>query len=89
MKFLLLLTVTLVLTISSPAHAYLGPGMAAGAVAIVLGIIASFFLALFAVLWYPIKRMFKRRKKSKADTDLAIAEIATGPEATEVRQKDQ
>ena len=89
MKFILLLTVALVLTISSPAHAYLGPGMGAGAVAVILGIVASVFLALFAVLWYPLKRMFKRRKGPKADTDPGIAESGRGREATEVGQKDR
>lgn len=46
-----------------PAHAYVGPGLGAGAVAAVLGIIASIFLALFAVLWYPIKRLVRWIKK--------------------------
>jgi O-antigen/teichoic acid export membrane protein len=48
--------------------AYLGPGLGAGAVAAVIGILASIFLALFAILWYPFKRLIKRRKKSKAET---------------------
>ena len=37
---------------------YVGPGLDGGAVAAVLGILASFFLALFAILWYPFKRLF-------------------------------
>jgi hypothetical protein len=36
-------------------------GHSAGAIAAVLGVIASIFLALFAVIYYPVKRMIKRR----------------------------
>lgn len=49
------------------AHAYIGPGLGAGAVAAVLGVIGAIFLALFAIIWYPIKRMRKnRRAKAEA-----------------------
>ncbi|MDH5556143.1 MAG: hypothetical protein OEZ03_02265 [Alphaproteobacteria bacterium] len=47
---------------SSPAHAYIGPGAGAGTIAIVLGVIGSFFLAFVAILWYPLKRLIKRWK---------------------------
>ena len=43
-----------------PAQAYIGPGMGAGTLAVVLGILASIVLAFFAVLWYPVKRLIKR-----------------------------
>ncbi|MEM1057661.1 MAG: hypothetical protein AAGK14_00290 [Verrucomicrobiota bacterium] len=48
---------------SFTALAYIGPGLGAGAVATILGLIAAFFLGLFAILWYPIKRMIKGKKK--------------------------
>lgn len=54
-----------------PAQAYIGPGAGAGAVAVVLGVIASIFLALVAIVWYPLKRLIKRLKsssKSSGDT---------------------
>jgi hypothetical protein len=44
------------------AHAYIGPGAGAGAIAVVFGILSSIFLAFVAIVWYPIKRLFKRRK---------------------------
>ena len=44
------------------AHAYIGPGLGAGAIASVLGVLGAIFLALFAVIWYPIKRMRKNRR---------------------------
>ncbi|MBB4020659.1 putative membrane protein [Confluentimicrobium naphthalenivorans] len=46
------------------AQAYVGPGLGAGAIAAVLGVLGSIFLALFAVIYYPIKRMLKKRKKA-------------------------
>ena len=49
----------------SPAYAYLGPGMGVGALAVILGILSSIFIALFVVLWYPFKRLIKRRKAQK------------------------
>ena len=55
---------TIVLSsISSPASAYIGPGMGGGLIAAVLGVIGAFLLALFGILYYPIKRMLKNRKK--------------------------
>ena len=54
------------------ALAYIGPGVASGALAAVIGVIGSIFLALFAVIYYPVKRMLKRRKAAAAtETDTA------------------
>ena len=54
---------------SSPVHAYVGPGMGAGTLAVVLGIVASILLAVFALLWYPLKRFFKKLKKKDLPGD--------------------
>jgi hypothetical protein len=48
--------------LATPAHAYIGPGVGAGAIAVVFGVIASIFLGLLAILWYPIKRLFRQLK---------------------------
>lgn len=48
------------------AHAYVGPGLGLGSLAVVLGVIGSIFLALFAVIWYPIKRLIKKHRAPKA-----------------------
>ena len=45
--------------------AYLGPGMGGGVIAAIFGIIAAFFLGLWGILYYPIKRAFKNKKKKK------------------------
>lgn len=45
---------------------YVGPGMGGGFIAVIVGIVISFFLTLFAILWYPFKRLiryFKNKNK--------------------------
>ncbi len=67
MKHILLVTLT-VFNISAalPALAYIGPGVGAGTIAVVMGILASIVMAFVAVLWYPIKRLMKRGKPAQA-----------------------
>lgn len=52
---------------ASPAYAYIGPGAGAGTIAVVIGVISAVFLALFAILWYPFKRLMKRFRGNRAD----------------------
>ena len=47
-----------------PLFAYIGPGMGGGVIAAIFGIIAAFFLGLWGILYYPIKRAFKNKKKN-------------------------
>ncbi len=46
----------------SPVFAYIGPGMGGGVIAAIFGLIAAFFLGLWGILYYPIKRAFKNKK---------------------------
>ena len=48
-----------------PLYAYIGPGMGGGIIAIIVGFFAAIFLALWGILYYPIKRALKRRKDKK------------------------
>ena len=58
-----------IFSIATPLLAYIGPGMGGGVIAAIFGIIAAFFLGLWGILYYPIKRAFKnikvKKKKSK------------------------
>ena len=47
---------------ATPCFGYIGPGMAGGVIAAIFGFIAAFFLALWGVLYYPIKRALKNNK---------------------------
>ena len=45
--------------------AYIGPGMGGGVIAAIFGIIAAFFLGLWGILYYPIKRALQNKRKKK------------------------
>lgn len=47
------------------AKAYIGPGLGAGTIGMILGVLGSIFIALFAILWYPLKRLLRKVKGAK------------------------
>lgn len=49
------------------ANAYLGPGISVGVIASILGFVAAIFIAIFGIIYYPIKRYLRDRKKRKDD----------------------
>ena len=61
-----LLTIGIFFSLTTPAIAYIGPGLGVGAVGAVLGVVGGMLLAIFAVLYYPIKRMLKKRRESSS-----------------------
>jgi hypothetical protein len=59
----------LLMFLPSTAEAYIGPGLGMGTIGVVLGILASILLMLIAIIWYPLKRLFKLLfNKDKAPT---------------------
>tara|TARA_B100000686_G_C16791928_1_gene979323 strand:+ start:1436 stop:1705 length:270 start_codon:yes stop_codon:yes gene_type:complete len=54
------------------SDAYIGPGLGAGTIGVVIGILASIVLGFFAIIWYPIRRLIKKKKafKSSSSGDL-------------------
>ena len=52
------------ITTFSPFFIYIGPGMGGGVIAAIFGIIAAFFLGLFGIIYYPIKRFIKKRNQN-------------------------
>ncbi len=67
MRSLIFFSTFLLLLQALPAHAYIGPGAGAGAIAVVVGVLASMFLAFFAIVWFPIKRLIQGNAKPKDD----------------------
>ena len=49
----------------SLAFAYIGPGLGAGAIAAVLGILGGVALLVVGVLWYPLKRLIQYFRNKK------------------------
>ncbi|MGD8891164.1 MAG: hypothetical protein PVF53_22290 [Desulfobacterales bacterium] len=65
---MVLIYAALLILITQSAYAYVGPGLGAGAISVVLGIIGSIFLALFALIYYPVKRALKKWKAKHTAT---------------------
>ena len=40
-----------------PVWAYIGPGLAGGALSAVLGVLAAIAMLVVGVVWYPLKRL--------------------------------
>lgn len=53
----------IIVLVPTASHAYLGPGLAGGVIVAIIGLIAAIFLAIGSILYFPIKRAFKNRKK--------------------------
>ena len=48
------------------AHAYIGPGAGISAVGSLLTLSAAVLLAIVGFVWYPVKRLMKKRRKARA-----------------------
>jgi len=69
-KFIYIFTLVL---FSPESLSYIGPGMAGGAIAAILGIVASIFLAIFGVIYLPTKRALKKKKyQNRIKEDLKL-----------------
>ena len=51
--------------ITSPAAAYVGPGAGISVLGSLLGILATILVAIGAILFWPIRKLMKRRKAKK------------------------
>jgi hypothetical protein len=49
---------------------YIGPGLDGGVIAAVIGFFVSIFLALFAIIWYPVKKLIGKIKNRKTDENI-------------------
>ena len=57
---------TLLALSSTPALAYVGPGLGLGVIGTIFGVLAAIVLAIFGLFWYPIKRALGKGKKTSA-----------------------
>ncbi len=55
----------LVVFLQQPALAYVGPGTGIAALGALLAIIAGVIAAIFGFLWYPIKRLLRKRNQTE------------------------
>ena len=68
MTLTLAILISMVLVWPIEAIAYIGPGMGAGVIATALGFVGAILLGLFAVLYYPIKRMMKGKNREQNES---------------------
>ncbi len=60
------------LFLPTTVFAYIGPGAGLSVIGTVLALIAAFFLAIVGFVWYPVRRMLRRKHASEEDrTDKA------------------
>lgn len=50
---------------STPAYAYIGPGLGAGAIATILGVLLAILMLVVGVVWYPLKRLIRSFKSKE------------------------
>ena len=50
------------------SHAYVGPGAGLSAIGSVLALVGATLLLIVGFVWYPIKRLLKRRKESREES---------------------
>lgn len=65
-RFLVVL-ISVVLAGSDAAYAYVGPGLGAGLIATIFGILGAIFLALMSIVWYPVKRLLRSFARRNGD----------------------
>lgn len=62
----LCLTALAGMLIAGPAQAYIGPGAGIGTIFVAVALVLGILLLLFGFVWYPLKRMMKKRKAGEA-----------------------
>ncbi len=48
---------------ATPALAYVGPGAGLGVIGTLVAVVGAVLLMIVGFVWYPVKRMMKKRKK--------------------------
>ena len=57
-----IIAVVLLMAIAAPLQAYIGPGAGISVLGSLLGILATILIAIGAILFWPVRKLMKRRK---------------------------
>jgi membrane protein implicated in regulation of membrane protease activity len=68
-KILISVLMVLLLLAPSGAPAYIGPGAGISVLGSLLGILATFFVAIGAIIFWPLRKFMKRRKTRRQAMD--------------------
>ncbi len=61
--------VAAVLVMTTAAQAYVGPGSGLAALGTLAALVGTVVMAIFGFVWFPIKRLLKRRAKGDASSE--------------------
>jgi hypothetical protein len=67
--FSLFLTAISLFLFSSASYSYIGPGAGLSAFGALLALVATVAVAILGFIWYPLKRMIRKRKQVAAKKD--------------------
>ena len=51
------------------AISYVGPGMGGGLIAATIGVVVALLVSIFALLWFPIKKILKKKKQNNLESN--------------------
>ena len=61
-----IMVLVLLLFSAAVAHAYVGPGLGLGLIGAILGALLTVILAIAGVIWYPVKRLLRKKSQTQA-----------------------
>ena len=67
-------------TFAAPAHAYIGPGAGLSIAGSIVAVLGAILFGIVGFIWYPIRRLMRRRKAKRA---LEVRSSADERSATE------
>jgi hypothetical protein len=73
----LIIRISPLVLFSPVASAYVGPGAGLSAIGSIIALVGSFFLLILGFLWYPLKRVFRRKNRLEQESDdVAVNSLA-------------
>jgi hypothetical protein len=73
-----LLALAMCFLFTDSAFAYVGPSLGIGVIGAIFGILAAILFAIVGLIWYPVKRLMKKKGKTNGKASKEGAEPA-GP----------
>ena len=64
-----IITASVLLSLSFPLYAYIGPGAGLSALGTLLALIFGLLVAIIGFLWYPLKRLLRKSDEEDEDED--------------------
>jgi len=62
MSFVRFFSIICLFVLPNAAWAYIGPGAGLSAIGTAIAVIGAFFLLILGFVWYPVKRMLRKRQ---------------------------